>query len=209
MLSRAKYGLLLVVVLLIVTTVDASAQEPPNLWVTGAGVVSIHDPGASDSYLYPALGGAAPGMVVGIQKSIRPRLRVGFEIGYDGLIEGMQSGRIASRPFRTTHRDTTFTELLAWSEREEASVTPTFVGGFTVAWRQTVRHYTTSDNEVNDLKVGVAGGVDVTIRVSPRVFVAPTFRLHWISGGDRPQSIPRRGVGPFVTRLGVSLGVGL
>lgn len=182
------------------------AQEPHSLWVTGAAVVSVHDPGRSDSYLGPALGGAAPGVVVGIHKAIRSRLRVGFEFGYDGLIEGEQSRRTGSS-FLTTHRDTTMTGLLSWSERDGGRATTTFVAGETLAYRNTVRHV---GSDETDLVVGLSGGVDVAIRLSPRIFVTPTFRLHWLADRDRTSGgLPKRGVGSFITRLGVGLGVGL
>ena len=196
------------------TTLDVSAQEPVNVWLTGAAVVTAHDPGDSDSYLTPAFGGEAPGVVVGIQKPIRPRLRAGYEVGFDAVIEGEQSRRAAFPVFReyflTTHRDTTVTGLLAWSQREDVRFTPTFVGGVTLAFRHTVRHYATADVALNDLALGFTGGVDVTVRVSQRLFVAPTARIHWLAGRDRQEGgVPKRGVGPFVTRLGVGLGVGL
>ena len=63
-----------------ITSNGVLAQEPPTLWVTGAAVVSVHDPGSPVSSA-PEFGGAAPGVVAGMRKLIRPRLRVGFEFG--------------------------------------------------------------------------------------------------------------------------------
>jgi hypothetical protein len=101
------------------------------------------------------------------------------------------------------------TGLIAWSEREGGRVTSTFVGGAGVVYRHTVRQTTVSSRSLNDLAFGLTGGVDATISVSQRVFVAPTFRLHWLADRDRTESsLPKRGVGSFITRLGVGLGVG-
>jgi hypothetical protein len=138
-LSKSLCG---VMALVFMTTLDVLAQEPPKLWVTGAGVVSFHDPGDSDIYLFPAFGGHAPGVVVGMQVPIRPRLRAGYEVSYDAVIEGEQSQRTGLstwRSFLTTHRDTTITGLLAWAwaEGEDRRFAPTFLAD--LRWHGDIR----------------------------------------------------------------------
>jgi len=115
-----------------------AAQGSEKVRLTGAAVVSVHNPGESGSAsdIGPAFGGSAPGVVVGLQVPVGSGRRATFEVGLERSIQGNQSTRSAL--WLTTHRDTTFSGLLAWTKREPARVAPTAVGGLTFALRHTV-----------------------------------------------------------------------
>jgi hypothetical protein len=105
-------------------------------------------------------------------------------------------------------------------EPETARVTPTIVGGLTFALRHTVREAvlipnpfirpTSTRGSLDDQVLGLTGGLDIPVRLSTRLFITPTLRFHWLWDDDRNGTgTIRRGIDPFVTRLGVALGVGL
>jgi hypothetical protein len=198
---------------------DVAAQGAEIVRLTGAAVVAVHNPGegGSASDIGPGFGGSAPGLVVGLQVPVGSGRRAIFEIGLERSIHGNQSGRSAL--WLTTHRDTTFSGLYAWTKDETARVTPTIVGGVTFALRHTVREAvlirnlvrpTSTRGSLDDQVLGLTGGLDIPVRVSTRLFITPTLRFHWLWDGDRNgDGTVRRGIGPFVTRVGVALGVGL
>ena len=102
----------LVVALLVTATVDVPAQESPKAWVTGAAVVSLHNPGESDDYVTGASGGAAR-RGRGDTGANTSLLRAGHQFCYDAVIEGEnrdEPGRWVDRPRSSngTRRDRTF-----------------------------------------------------------------------------------------------------
>lgn len=212
--------LVVTVVVMSPSSTDVAAQGSEQVRLTGAAVVAVHYPGDSGSAsdIGPPFGGSAPGVVVGLQVPVGSGRRATFEVGLERSIQGDQFTRSAQ--LLTTHRDTTFSGLYAWTKDETARVTPTILGGLTLALRHTEKDAvripnpsfqpTSTRATVDDQVLGLTGGMDLPLRLSTRLFVTPTLRFHWLWDGDRwAQGTVKRGIGPFVTRVGVALGVGL
>jgi hypothetical protein len=96
---------------------SAYAQDTERALLTSAAVLSIHQPGESDSpYLRGPFGGTAPGVVIGIQVPRSRGFGAGFEVGLERSIQGSQEQRVSlqgTASLLTTHRDTTFSGLIA------------------------------------------------------------------------------------------------
>jgi hypothetical protein len=216
--------------LILVVFLSASArpvfgQQSEKARVTGAAVVSVHNAGESDCpYMCNPFGGTAPGVVVGVQVPSAPSFRVGFEAGFERSIEGGQSQRVSlfgNAQLLTAHRDTTVSGLLTWAPHPTRRAAAELVIGGTTAFRHTVRHTVSvlgtgqpqrgpwPDVILDDNKLGVIGGVDIPVRLSPRMFLIPTLRVHYLFDDDRDQDgVVKRGIGPVITRLGIGVGVG-
>jgi hypothetical protein len=64
------------------------------------------------------------------------------------------------------------------------------------------------DEIFDDAAIGLAGGVDIPVRITPRLDLIPTVRVHWLFDKDRTQDgVVKRGIRPVFTRLGLGVGV--
>jgi hypothetical protein len=164
---------------------------------------------------------------VGLQLPASPAIRVGVEAGFERSIHGTQSERTSlfgSARLLTSHRDTTVSGLVSWTPDPGERVQQTVVAGGTLALRHTVRQTQAVSTGtslppprgpypavvLDDIEFGLVAGVDFPVRLSSRLWLIPTGRVHYLFDQDRDQyggGPVKRGVGAFITRLGVGIGV--
>jgi hypothetical protein len=195
---------------------DAYGQQGRETLLTGVVIISIQEPGKSDGpYMGPPFGGAAPGMVLGVRIPSSSATQLAVEASLARPIHGKQSGR-GLGTFLSSHTDRIFSALAAWTPTTTGSVVPTFLGGASVVLRHTTRMgtpipgstFVTPSTVLDDTVVGIVGGVDGAVRISSRLSFMPTLRVHYLLDQDRRgDGVVKRGVGPFITRIGGGIGI--
>jgi len=201
---------------------SAYAQQAGDRLITGTVVASVQGQGKSDCpYLCGPFDGRALGTVIGIQTPTTAATQFVFEVSLPRSIQGEQSWRVPGGSLSgvTSHRDTIVNGMLGWTS-DGSSVAASLVGGGSVASRNTTRRPIRFVSPgsfpppglraemLNDLVLGVVGGTDVRIRVSSRLFLMPTFRLHYLFDEDKDDDgVVKRGVGALIIRPGIGAGI--
>jgi len=152
-----------------------SAQEP-GFYVGGA--VVLHAQPHSDT---EPLGGNTWGGSVLVGKQVSPRIGLEVETYVSGAFSSEYSynpGPSWTADVVTKRRDTFFSVQLR--SRVASHLEP--VLGVSFVWERPSRHATTGGTpyfDDSDARVGLAavGGLDAPIRLAPRVYFVPTFRL--------------------------------
>ncbi len=203
----------------------AIAQDNWRAAVTGAAIYSTQDSQSFSRQLdpgvpQPAVGGSAPGLVVGAEIAMRPALGVGVEVSQIGRFETIQTtrGTFVSQT-DNNHRDLIVSAVAFGHERWGARVTATVAGGFSFVQEDTTFRtatappgssgpfgpYGTEQSATRNTYGGLVG-FDLPISITSHLSFGPTFRAHFIRRAHLGDADPNAGLGlaTAVFRAGVA-----
>lgn len=177
-------GTIAAVVFLLVTSVPATAQTTgePSRYVSAGLLFSTQPLGKSDCpYLCGPLGGTAfPGIAVGAAGRLDDRWVLGVEVSRGAALTGRQAVRDSQ--WTAVHRDSTVSAVAGFAPTGRADrVAAVIVVGGGVAFRSTSRRA----SHLGDIVPAVLAGVDVPVRVAPRLALVPFIRGHVLMDDDR------------------------
>jgi hypothetical protein len=221
-----RMGLLLVVALSVPR--GAEAQDTRG-YVGVSGVFSSQGstrPGPGPSNPQTGVGGTALGVSGAIGTLLTPRVSLAFEFSVPARFESMQEIDYMSfiARFDNHHRDWILSGLFHFDWPTTRSVHVELVVGPSVVREDTLQSTANGltsgppayaftgaygpfgpETSVARWSVGISGGVDVGVRLSPRVELVPQFRLHWIERATYGDSDQVLGLSSVVVRpaLGV------
>jgi hypothetical protein len=202
-------------------TGHASAQETGRFAVGAAAVYSTQSSEAfaneSPGVLKPAVGGSAPGFIVGTDVSLARGFGVGVEISDTTRFETVQtSGGVT--PFQSIdrHHDLIVSGVFYVDRPVISRMTVKVLGGVSYVREDTLVRtaqgtflgpfgpYGPEYSVARDTIGGIAG-VDLDVRVSRHVGVGPTFRAHFIDRarlGEYREANSGLGLAYVVVRFG-------
>jgi len=179
--------------------------------------------GASDvPYLGPPFGGTSVAMLGMVDVALAPQVAIGGEVSLAGTINGSQSQRVSlgvSNDFISEHRDNVFSGVVRFWTPDGEPVRAAVAVGAGVAQRHTVRTGTTRSSfppftstpfsdTLSDVVLAFTLGGDIVVRVTDRVGVLASGRLHRLRDDDRqPDGVVHRGVSSTIYRYGGGLQV--
>jgi hypothetical protein len=169
------------------------------------------------------LSGDAPGLLLGIGYSLTPAFAIDGEFVATGTVSAPQRFQYTwVRDYTATSRDLLFNALVRWKAGRTRSLQ--FVGGAGLARSAFGRGEVTATYplfpvppgrpperypgwSVTSHALALSGGVDLDLRVHPRISIVPTFRTRWI-GRTSTQPAIYLGVGRVTYHFGIGVRLG-